>query len=80
MESKMTREKLGVVVSMLEGKHGDKKRLRLEEAKLKLLLNDPGFDISQELKFINQGRIGDALVNFIDKAFIRPTLMKLFVR
>ncbi|QCD51892.1 hypothetical protein [Campylobacter sp. RM16192] len=80
MESKMTREKLGVVVAMLEGRDKNKKRLRLEEAKLRMLLNDPGFDISRELKFINQGRIADALINFIDKNLIMPALIKLFKR
>lgn len=80
MESKMTREKLGVVVAMLEGRNKNKKRLRLEEAKLRMLLNDPGFDISRELKFINQGMIADALINFIDKNLIMPALIKLFKR
>ncbi|QKG30085.1 hypothetical protein [Campylobacter sp. RM16187] len=78
MESKMTREKLGVVVAMLEGRDKNKKRLRLEEAKLRMLLNDPGFDISHELKFINQGMIADALINFIDRNLIMPALVKLF--
>ncbi|WP_170019719.1 hypothetical protein [Campylobacter sp. RM16190] len=78
MESKMTREKLGVVVAMLEGRGGNKRALRLEEAKLRLLLNNPGFEISQELKFINKGRIADALINFIDRNLIMPALVKLF--
>lgn len=76
----MTKEKLSVVVSMLEGRDKNKNRLRLEEAKLRLLLNDPGFEISQELKFINQGRISDALISFIDRNLIIPTLVKLFKR
>ncbi len=74
----MTREKLGVVVAMLEGRGGNKRALRLEEAKLRLLLNNPGFEISQELKFINKGRIADALINFIDRNLIMPALVKLF--
>ncbi len=76
----MTREKLGVVVAMLEGRDKNKKHLRLEEAKLRMLLNDPGFDISRELKFINQGMIADALINFINKNLIMPALIKLFKR
>lgn len=80
MENKMTKEKLSVVVSMLEGRDKNKKRLRLEEAKLRLLLNDPGFDVSNELKFINQGRIADALISFIDRNLIMPALVKLFKR
>lgn len=78
MESKMTREKLSKVLAMLEGRGGNKRALRLEEAKLRLLLNNPGFEISQELKFINKGRIADALINFIDRNLIMPALVKLF--
>lgn len=82
MENKKVRKKLNEVVAMLDGKSFvvDKKdtKLRVEMAKLKLLKSDPGLEISEELRLINKGRIALALVNFIDKKFIMPTLLSIF--
>ena len=73
----MTKEKLRLVVSMLEDKKADWKKLKLEEAKLKLLLNDPLPDLSMELKLINHGNIKQVLISLIDKCFIMPALNKI---
>ena len=82
MENKKVRKKLNEVVAMLDGKSFiiDEKdtKLRVEMAKLKLLKSDPGLEISEELRLINKGRIALALVNFIDKKFIMPTLLSIF--
>ena len=81
MENKKVRKKLNEVVAMLDGKSFiiDEKdtKLRVEMAKLKLLKSDPGLEISEELRLINKGRIALALINFIDKKFIMPTLLSL---
>lgn len=77
MQSEMTKEKLRLVVSMLEDKKADWKKLKLEEAKLKLLLNDPLPDLSMELKLINHGNIKQVLISLIDKCFIMPALNKI---
>ena len=77
MQSEMTKEKLRLVVSMLEDKKADCKKLKLEEAKLKLLLNDPLPDLSTELKLINRENIKQALISLIDKCFIMPALNKI---
>ena len=74
MQSDITKEKLRIVVSMLENKNTDKKKLKLEEAKLNLLLNDPLPNFSTELSLINRGNIKQALISIIDKNFIIPTL------
>ena len=76
MQSDITKEKLRIVVSMLENKNTDKKKLKLEEAKLNLLLNDPLPNFSTELSLINRGNIKQALISIIDKNFIIPTLNK----
>ena len=76
MQSDITKEKLRIVVSMLENKNTDKKKLKLEEAKLNLLLNDPLPNFSKELSLINRGNIKQALISIIDKNFIIPTLSK----
>ncbi|WP_012001577.1 hypothetical protein [Campylobacter concisus] len=76
MQSNITKEKLRIVVSMLENKNTDKKKLKLEEAKLNLLLNDPLPNFSTELSLINRGNIKQALISIIDKNFIIPTLRK----
>ncbi|WP_103615065.1 hypothetical protein [Campylobacter concisus] len=76
MQSDITKEKLRIVVSMLENKNTDKKKLKLEEAKLNLLLNDPLPNFSTELSLINRGNIKQALISIIDKNFIIPTLRK----
>jgi hypothetical protein len=76
VQSDITKEKLRVVVSMLENKNTDKKKLKLEEAKLNLLLNDPLPNFSTELSLINRGNIKQALISIIDKNFIIPTLSK----
>ncbi|WP_148785452.1 hypothetical protein [Campylobacter concisus] len=76
MQSDTTKEKLRIVVSMLENKNTDKKKLKLEEAKLNLLLNDPLPNFSTELSLINRGNIKQALISIIDKNFIIPTLSK----
>lgn len=82
MENKKVRKKLNEVVAMLDGKSFiiDEKdtKLRVEIAKLKLLKSDPGLEISEELRLINKGRIALALINFIDKKFIMPTLLSIF--
>lgn len=82
MENKKVIKKLNEVVAMLDGKSFvvDKKdtKLRVKMAKLKLLQSDPGLEISEELRLINKGRIALALVNFIDKKFIMPTLLSIF--
>lgn len=62
---------------MLENKNTDKKKLKLEEAKLNLLLNDPLPNFSTELSLINRGNIKQALISIIDKHFIIPTLNKI---
>lgn len=77
MQSDITKEKLRIVVSMLENKNTDKKKLKLEEAKLNLLLNDPLPNFSTELSLINRGNIKQALISIIDKHFIIPTLNKI---
>ncbi|WP_346745948.1 hypothetical protein [uncultured Campylobacter sp.] len=77
MQSDITKEKLRLVVSMLEDKKADRKKLKLEEAKLKLLLNDPLPNISTEFKLISRGNIKQALISIIDKHFIIPTLNKI---
>ncbi|WP_297936518.1 hypothetical protein [uncultured Campylobacter sp.] len=77
MQSDITKEKLRLVVSMLENKNTDKKKLKLEEAKLNLLLNDPLPNFSTELSLINRGNIKQALISIIDKHFIIPTLNKI---
>ncbi|WP_295141606.1 hypothetical protein [uncultured Campylobacter sp.] len=77
MQSDITKEKLRTVVSMLENKNTDKKKLKLEEAKLNLLLNDPLPNFSTELSLINRGNIKQALISIIDKHFIIPTLNKI---
>ncbi|WP_103623935.1 hypothetical protein [Campylobacter concisus] len=76
MQSDITKEKLRIVVSMLENKNTDKKKLKLEEAKLNLLLNDPLPNFSTELNLISRGNIKQALISIIDKNFIIPTLSK----
>ncbi|MGF7404048.1 hypothetical protein [Campylobacter concisus] len=76
MQSDITKEKLRIVVSMLENKNTDKKKLKLEEAKLNLLLNDPLPNFSTELSLINRGNIKQALISIIDKNFIIPILSK----
>ena len=76
MQSDITKEKLRIVVSMLENKKTDKKKLKLEEAKLNLLLNDPLPNFSTELNLISRGNIKQALISIIDKNFIIPTLSK----
>ena len=76
MQSDITKEKLRIVVSMLENKNTDKKKLKLEEAKLNLLLNDPLPNFSTELNLISRGNIKQALISIIDKNFIIPTLRK----
>ena len=76
MQSDITKEKLRIVVSMLENKNTDKKKLKLEEAKLNLLLNDPLPNFSTELSLINRGNIKQALISIIHKNFIIPTLRK----
>lgn len=76
MQSDTTKEKLRIVVSMLENKNTDKKKLKLEEAKLNLLLNDPLPNFSTELSLINRGNIKQALISIIDKNFIIPILNK----
>ena len=76
MQSDITKERLRIVVSMLENKNTDKKKLKLEEAKLNLLLNDPLPNFSTELSLINRGNIKQALISIIDKNFIIPTLSK----
>ena len=76
MQSDITKEKLRIVVSMLENKNTDKKKLKLEEAKLNLLLNDPLPNFSTELNLISRGNIKQALISIIDKNFIIPTLNK----
>lgn len=76
MQSDTTKEKLRIVVSMLENKNTDKKKLKLEEAKLNLLLNDPLPNFSTELSLINRGNIKQALISIIDKNFIIPILSK----
>ena len=76
MQSDITKEKLRIVVSMLENKNTDKKKLKLEEAKLNLLLNDPLPNLSTELRLINRGIIKQALISIIDKNFIIPILSK----
>jgi hypothetical protein len=76
VQSDITKEKLRIVVSMLENKNTDKKKLKLEEAKLNLLLNDPLPNFSTELSLINRGNIKQALISIIDKNFIIPTLSK----
>jgi len=76
VQSDITKEKLRVVVSMLENKNTDKKKLKLEEAKLNLLLNDPLPNFSTELNLISRGNIKQALISIIDKNFIIPILSK----
>lgn len=76
MQSDITKEKLRIVVSMLENKNTDKKKLKLEEAKLNLLLNDPLPNFSTELNLISRGNIKQALISIIDKNFIIPILSK----
>jgi hypothetical protein len=76
VQSDITKEKLRIVVSMLENKNTDKKKLKLKEAKLNLLLNDPLPNFSTELSLINRGNIKQALISIIDKNFIIPTLSK----
>ena len=76
MQSDITKEKLRIVVSMLENKNTDKKKLKLEEAKLNLLLNDPLPNFLTELSLINRGNIKQALISIIDQNFIIPTLNK----
>ena len=76
MQSDITKEKLRIVVSMLENKNTDKKKLKLEEAKLNLLLNDPLPNFLTELSLINRGNIKQALISIIDKNFIIPILSK----
>ncbi|WP_459882075.1 hypothetical protein [Campylobacter concisus] len=76
MQSNITKEKLRIVVSMLENKNTDKKKLKLEEAKLNLLLNDPLPNFSKELNLISRDNIKQALISIIDKNFIIPTLNK----
>lgn len=76
MQSDITKEKLRIVVSILENKNTDKKKLKLEEAKLNLLLNDPLPNFSTELSLINRGNIKQALISIIDKNFIIPILSK----
>ena len=76
MQSDITKEKLRIVVSMLENKNTDKKKLKLEEAKLNLLLNDPLPNFSTELSLINRGNIKQALISIIDKNFIILILSK----
>ncbi len=61
---------------MLENKNTDKKKLKLEEAKLNLLLNDPLPNFSKELNLISRDNIKQALISIIDKNFIIPTLNK----
>lgn len=77
MEGKMTQEKLSTVVSMLEGRTKDKKKFRLEEAKLKLLLSDPGLEVSKELSLLNKGRVGDLVINLVEKVVVAPLLHRL---
>jgi hypothetical protein len=76
VQSNITKEKLRIVVSMLENKNTDKKKLKLEEAKLNLLLNDPLPNFSKELNLISRDNIKQALISIIDKNFIIPTLNK----
>ena len=76
MQSDITKEKLRIVVSMLENKNTDKKKLKLKEAKLNLLLTDPLPNFSTELSLINRGNIKQALISIIDKNFIIPILSK----
>ncbi|WP_103567194.1 hypothetical protein [Campylobacter concisus] len=76
MQSDITKEKLRIVVSILENKNTDKKKLKLEEAKLNLLLNDPLPNFLTELSLINRGNIKQALISIIDKNFIIPILSK----
>ena len=76
MQSNIKKEKLRIVVSMLENKNTDKKKLKLEEAKLNLLLNDPLPNFSKELNLISRDNIKQALISIIDKNFIIPTLNK----
>ena len=76
MQSDITKEKLRIVVSMIENKNTDKKKLKLEEAKLNLLLNDPLPNFSTELNLISRGNIKQALISIIDKNFIIPILSK----
>ncbi|CAD7287247.1 hypothetical protein [Campylobacter suis] len=79
MQSQMTKQKLSLVLSMLETKQNSR-QLKLEEAKLKVLLNDPAPDITNELRLLNQGKISEMFISIIDRFILIPTLRKIFTR
>lgn len=76
MQTQIKQQKLKNVISMLNNETTPIKKLILKEAKIKLLKSDFTTDISNELKFINEGNFGAALVFFLDRNFIFPALLK----
>ncbi|ASM39466.1 hypothetical protein CSPB12327_06945 [Campylobacter sp. RM12327] len=76
MQTQIKQQKLKNVISMLNNETTPIKKLTLKEAKIKLLKSDFTTDISNELKLINEGNLSAALVCFLDRNFIFPTLLK----
>lgn len=79
MENKIGKQRLGRVVALLEGRSMPDKKT-LVQAKQNLLAQDPGFEISNELKFINRGELREALISFVSRNLLVPFLAKIFIK
>ncbi|MFK2822972.1 hypothetical protein ACOJTA_11775 [Malaciobacter sp. WC5094] len=71
-------EKLENLILLLEGQE---KKLRrkpsLKSAKMRLRLNDPGFDISNTMTYLNTGSKKEMLISFLSDNYLTPFLIKL---
>ena len=71
-------EKLENLILLLEGQE---KKLRrkpsLKSTKMRLRLNDPGFDISNTMTYLNTGSKKEMLISFLSDNYLTPFLIKL---
>jgi hypothetical protein len=69
--------KLNSVTAMLEGRSRVPRKLPLEVAKARLRLRDPGVEMSQTLKSLNDGDAKEAMTYFLCDNFLTPLIVKL---
>ncbi|RUM92119.1 MAG: hypothetical protein DSZ27_04305 [Thiomicrospira sp.] len=72
--------RLNKVTAMLEGRSWTHRKLPLEVAKARVRLKDPGVEITQTLKCLNQGNGKEALAYFICDNFLTPIVVKWFTQ
>lgn len=69
--------KMNNLLSMFDSKYNMRyKKLPLDVAKARLRVKDPGFELSNTMKGLNEGMGKIALAHFISDNFITPLIIK----